>query len=281
MIPLAAITEWTNTVPWRDLRQVEQDLIICRALIAIYSDEFLSSRLAFRGGTALHKLYLSPQARYSEDIDMVQVVSEPIKPTIDRLREVLSFLGVPSIKQKRNNNTLVFKIDSTDIPVVTLRLKVEINCREHFSILGFEKVDFSITNQWFTGSCQITTYKLDELIGTKVRALYERRKGRDLFDLYKALQNENLNTDNVLNCFKEYMTREGKKPTYALYASNMEEKIANDEFLGDTTSLLRPDEIYNTKEAYEIVKAQIIDKLIVPEETDSPKEKKNKKVKRK
>lgn len=281
MIPLAAITEWTNTVPWRDLRQVEQDLIICRALIAIYSDEFLSSRLAFRGGTALHKLYLSPQARYSEDIDMVQVVSEPIKPTIDRLREVLSFLGVPSIKQKRNNNTLVFKIDSTDIPVVTLRLKVEINCREHFSTLGFEKVDFSITNQWFTGSCQITTYKLDELIGTKVRALYERRKGRDLFDLYKALQNENLNTDNVLNCFKEYMTREGKKPTYALYASNMEEKIANDEFLGDTTSLLRPDEKYNTKEAYEIVKAQIIDKLIVPEETDSPKEKKNKKVKRK
>lgn len=267
MIPLASITEWTNTVPWTDMKQVEQDLIICRALVAIYSDEFLSSRLAFRGGTALHKLYLSPQPRYSEDIDMVQIVSEPIKPTIDRLREVLSFLGVPTVKQKRNNNTLVFKINSTDIPVTTLRLKVEINCREHFSILGFEKVDFSMTNSWFTGNCQIITYKLDELIGTKVRALYERRKGRDLFDLYKALQNENLNIDNVLNCFKEYMTREDKKPIHALYVSNMEEKMVNDEFLGDTISLLRPDEKYNPNEAYEIVKSQIIDKLI-PEGTD-------------
>lgn len=265
MIPLAAITEWTNTVPWIDMKQVEQDLIICRALVAIYSDDFLSSRLAFRGGTALHKLYLSPQPRYSEDIDMVQIVSEPIKPTIDKLREVLSFLGVPTVKQKRNNNTLVFKIDSTDIPVTTLRLKVEINCREHFTILGFEKVDFSVTNLWFTGKCQIITYKLDELIGTKVRALYERRKGRDLFDLYKALQNKNLNTENVLNCFKEYMAREGKKPTHSLYVSNMEEKMANNEFTGDTASLLRPDEKYNPNEAYEIVKAQIIDKLIVPE----------------
>jgi hypothetical protein len=56
MIPKIAITEWTNTVPWIDIKQVEQDLIICRTLVAIYSDEFLASHLAFRGGTALHKL---------------------------------------------------------------------------------------------------------------------------------------------------------------------------------------------------------------------------------
>ena len=45
---------------------VEQDLVICRALVSIFSDEFLRANLAFRGGTALHKLYLSPQPRYSE-----------------------------------------------------------------------------------------------------------------------------------------------------------------------------------------------------------------------
>ena len=105
MVPLSAITQWTNTVPWIDLKQVEQDLIICRAIVSIYNDEFLSSRLAFRGGTALHKLYLSPQPRYSEDIDLVQTVSEPISPILNRLRKVLSFLGVPSVKQNRNNNT--------------------------------------------------------------------------------------------------------------------------------------------------------------------------------
>ena len=132
MIPEIAITQWRNIVPWTDAKQVEQDLIICRALIAIFSDDYLAGRLAFRGGTALHKLYLSPQPRYSEDIDLVQIKAEPIKPTIDRLREVLSFLGEPKVKQKKNNNTLIFRTESSIPPVLPIKLKVEINCREHF-----------------------------------------------------------------------------------------------------------------------------------------------------
>jgi hypothetical protein len=59
-IPESAIIEWRDIVPWSEDAQVEQDLIVCRALTAIYQDKFLSKRLAFRGGTALHKLYLSP-----------------------------------------------------------------------------------------------------------------------------------------------------------------------------------------------------------------------------
>jgi predicted nucleotidyltransferase component of viral defense system len=265
-IPELAITEWRSVVPWIDVKQVEQDLIICRALVAIFSDDFLSERLAFRGGTALHKLYLSPQPRYSEDIDLVQIKSEPIKPTIDKLREVLSFLGEPKVKQKRNNNTLIFRLESSVPPVLPIKLKVEINCREHFNVLGLEEVDFSMKNMWFSGDCKIKTYKLDELVGTKVRALYERRKGRDLYDLYKALQNPHLNSDNVITCFKEYMEWEEKKPTYRLYVSNMEDKMQKDEFLGDTKTLLRPDEVYDAQEAYEIVKEKIIKKLATEED---------------
>ena len=261
MIPELAITQWRSVVPWSDVEQVEQDLIICRALVAIFGDEFLFKRLAFRGGTALHKLYLSPQLRYSEDIDLVQINPEPIKPTIDRLREVLSFLGEPKVKQKQNNNTLIFRLESSVPPVHPIKLKVEINCREHFNIIGLEEVSFSMENLWFSGSSKIKTYKLDELIGTKVRALYERRKGRDLYDLYKALQNPELNPDNVISCFKGYMEREGKNPTYRLYVSNLEDKMKKDEFLGDTKTLLRPDEVYNAQEAYRIVKEKIINKL--------------------
>lgn len=58
MIPRSAITHWNKQVPWEDIANVEQDLIITRALTDIFSDEFLASELAFRGGTALHKLYL-------------------------------------------------------------------------------------------------------------------------------------------------------------------------------------------------------------------------------
>ena len=59
MINRIAIQQWSEHAPWIDNAQIEQDLIICRALVSIFSDEFLASQLAFRGGTALHKLYLS------------------------------------------------------------------------------------------------------------------------------------------------------------------------------------------------------------------------------
>ena len=89
MIDIASIMEWNEHVPWKESAMVEQDLLICRSLVAIYSDVFLASQLAFRGGTALHKLYLSPQPRYSEDIDLVQIHPGPIKDILFRLGEVI------------------------------------------------------------------------------------------------------------------------------------------------------------------------------------------------
>ena len=262
MISESAIIEWRESVPWAEDAQVEQDLIICRALTAIYQNEFLANRLAFRGGTALHKLYLTPQTRYSEDIDVVQVIAEPIKQTIGNLREVLSFLGEPQIKQKRNNNTLIFKLNSSIPPIVPIKLKIEINCREHFHIYDFVSKRFIVSNSWFSGECNIITYQLEELLGTKMRALYERRKGRDLFDLFFALQHNQLDVDNVLYCFIKYMENEGKKPIHSIYVNNMKEKLASFEFLGDTNNLLRPEIVYNPITSYTVVKEMLIDKLL-------------------
>jgi predicted nucleotidyltransferase component of viral defense system len=262
MIPERAIIEWREYVPWIKEIMVEQDLIICRALVAIYNDDFLSSRLAFRGGTALHKLYLSPQPRYSEDIDLVQIQSENVGVILDKLREVLSFLGKPVIKQKRNNNTTVFRVDSTFPPIIPIRLKIEINCKEHFNVLGLVKIPFEVKNQWFNGSCEITTYQLDELIGTKLRALYQRKKGRDLFDLQKALENPNLNPDNVVKCYREYIRfSDGESPSQTVYLANMDEKMKEEIFLSDTRALLRPSLNFNPQEAYEIVKRELIEKI--------------------
>ena len=170
MIQRAFITQWGTVVPWSSPRLVEQDLIICRALVSIYSDSFLKEHLAFRGGTALHKLYLEPQPRYSEDIDLVQVNAEPIKETIDHLREALSWLGEPVVKQKKRNNTLVFRVQPTDLGAGEIHLKVEINCKEPFSVFPMVRVSFSVENDWFSGQCEVLTYELDELVGTKVRA---------------------------------------------------------------------------------------------------------------
>lgn len=109
MINRSAIQEWGAQVPWTDNAQVEQDLLISRCLVAIFNDNFLRNQLAFRGGTALHKLYLSPQPRYSEDIDLVQITAGPIKSIMSRLGEVLDFMPNKVTKQKRYNNTMLFQ----------------------------------------------------------------------------------------------------------------------------------------------------------------------------
>ena len=241
---------------------VEQDLLISRALVAIFSDEFLASQLAFRGGTALHKLYLSPQPRYSEDIDLVQINPGPIKPIMFRLGEVLSFLPDRVTKQKKYNNTMLFRMESEVPPTVQLRLKVEINCYEHFSVLGLSRVPFRVENSWFIGQAQLTTYQFEELLGTKLRALYQRKKGRDLFDLYIALQRKEVDVEKVLECYKKYMEfAVGKVPSYKQFVNNMEEKMSDPDFVGDLQALLRPGVRYDAQQAYPLIHQAFIDKM--------------------
>ena len=262
MVPEEAILEWKDFLPWQTNAMIEQDLIICRALVALFNDDFLASHLAFRGGTALHKLFIQPQQRYSEDIDLVQIKAEPIKETMDRIRHALSFLGKPVVKQKAHNNTLVFRFDSEIPMIVPLRLKIEINTREHFNVLGMMQHDFSVNNQWFSGSCKITTYHLEELLGTKLRALYQRRKGRDLFDLYKALTLQNPNIENIIRCYREYIGFSvDNPPSQKEFLQNMELKVHSEEFLGDMNSLLRPDDGYDAGVAWELVREKLIERL--------------------
>lgn len=62
--------------PWPDTRQIEQDLIICRALCDLFNAPALKDKIAFRGGTAINKLLFKQPLRYSEDIDLVQTQAE-------------------------------------------------------------------------------------------------------------------------------------------------------------------------------------------------------------
>lgn len=262
MIPGNEIKAWSNVVPWITDEQIEQDLVICRSLVEIFSNKFLADNLVFRGGTALHKLYLQPQPRYSEDIDLVQKKAGPIKDIIDQVRLSLSYLGEPSVKQKANNNTLVFRFNSESVTPISLRLKVEINCREHFSVLGYTTKEFSVNTGWYKGSSNISTYHLEEMIGTKIRALYQRRKGRDLYDLYKALTLSNMNIEQVITCYKEYMNFVvDNPPTQKQFLQNMGIKMKDREFLDDTLSLLRVDEKYDCEKAYELIKTILLEKI--------------------
>lgn len=259
MIPQSYITAWRKQAPWQENYQVEQDLIIQRSLIALFSDDFIRERLAFRGGTALHKLFLAPSTRYSEDIDLVQVKAEPFGAIIDRIREQLSFLGIPRIKQKLHNNTIVYSIQSEDD--VPIKLKIEVNTREHFSVYGIQNILVKLDSEWEKGEALVATFGLDELLATKLRALYQRKKGRDLFDLWYALNNAHVNVEKVIEAFKHYMNEEGNVVTQKEFIENMEKKIEDAEFMGDMNGLLRSGIEYNITEAYEFVKREILEKI--------------------
>lgn len=260
MIPKAYITAWKKNAPWSDNSQVEQDLIISVALLDIFSHEELKNLLAFRGGTALHKLYLKPAPRYSEDIDLVQTQKGPIKSIIKNIQKRLDYLGDSTVKQKRDGVQIVFRFETEFAPVIRMRLKIEINTREHFAFLGAKKIPFTINSPWRSGDCQINTFCLEELLATKFRALYQRRKGRDLFDLYYAFSRiDSINDSSILVAYKEYMQASpGNPPSKKKYLINMEEKMKNAEFLGDVGAILRPDVHYDAKQAYELVKNRLI-----------------------
>jgi predicted nucleotidyltransferase component of viral defense system len=262
MIPRTYITEWKENAQWSDDAQVEQDLIIERALIAIYQDEFLANQLAFRGGTALHKLWLQPQVRYSEDIDLVQVTPAPIGDVLSRFRKVLSFIdGKITVDRGDSMTTMNYRYLTETEPIRKMKLKIEINCREHSSVLGYHQMPVSISNSWFTGQADIRTYQIEELLATKLRALYQRRKGRDLFDLWYAITNLNPDIASIIKTYQEYMKSEGRTIRRDDFISNMVNKMNDLEFRKDILGLLRMNTVYNPDIAFQLIRSEILEKI--------------------
>lgn len=260
MIPQNFITDWRNTAPWFLDSQVEQDLILSRALVEIFQDGTVSNSLVLRGGTALHKLYMDEPLRYSEDIDLVQHTEGPIGPILDGLRARLDpFLGKPRRERNPGTVTLLYRMETESIPVKPLKLKVEINSREHFDVFGVIEKKFEVKSPWFNGQANIKTYTLEELLGTKLRALYQRRKGRDLFDQWVGLEKKSTQPAKIVEAFKHYM-KEGKtEVTQKEFKRNLEEKMSLDLFHGDLKGLLKPTVEYDPVIASQIVTKRLLD----------------------
>lgn len=262
MIPRANITAWRAVAPWPTNEQVEQDLVLSRALVAMYGKQVVADRAIFRGGTALHKLFFGAGGRYSEDIDLVQRDAGPIGELIDAIREALdSWLGSPRWKQGQGRFTLDYRFETSFAPVSTRRLKIEINTREHFAVLGIDTRPLTVENPWFTGTASLTVYHLDELLGTKLRALYQRKKGRDLYDLWLALGTGKPNPDRLVECFQRYMEHGGAAVSRAELEANLDAKLASAVFHDDLRLLIPAEVEYDPLKAAEVVKDKLIAKL--------------------
>lgn len=256
MIPEYCLTEWRQQVPWIRDYQVEQDLIISRALVSLYENPKIKDNLVFRGGTALHKLYIKPAARYSEDIDLVQIKSAPIGEMLNEIRSSLSWLGEPARKLTERSAKLFYRYTANDN--TQKKLKIEINTTEHFRIFDFVDSEFSVSNSWFTGQSALRTYQLNELMGTKIRALYQRRKGRDLFDLWIVLRDNLIDPDIVLKVFLAHCNKDNQNVTRALFEKNLHEKIRFDDFRHDILDLLADSNEWSFEHAYDVVNSKLV-----------------------
>lgn len=209
MIPRDHLLEWAATAaPWPEPAQVEQDLIMCRALCDLFNEPRLAGKLAFRGGTALHKLVFPRPLRYSEDIDLVQVEAGPIGPIIDGVRSALAWLGPCKREPATHSMHLTFRFDPED-GGPKKKLKVEINTREHKNLLGLCDYRFQVESGWYAARAAVLSFAPEELFGTKLRALLQRRKSRDLFDLNEGLQSLEMDLAEVIRCFHHYLSLEG------------------------------------------------------------------------
>src|SRR3990172_719424 len=115
-----------------------------------------------------------------------------------------------------------------------------------------------VSSEWFSGEAQIKTYQLDELMGSKLRALYQRRKGRDLFDLWFLLSKQMLNVEKVIKVFKSHGKYTKQEITKKMFEKNMLEKAKNEIFRNEITNLITDSTNWDFDIAHQIIASNII-----------------------
>lgn len=262
MIPKPAIIDWEEQAPWKENAQIEQDLLLSRAIVEIFSDDFLKETLLFRGGTALYKLHANEPVRYSEDLDFVMIDKGPIGPVYDAIREKLDpLLGEPARDQKKSMAIMTYTFKTEFSPQKERKLKFDINYEEDFSILDPLRVDFTVDNSWYSGLAEVGTFDINDLMASKLRALFGRRKGRDLFDLWFTLERDMINPDRVLTCFGKYTETKDTPITRARFEKNLSKKRFDEMFIGDLKPLVTRDFGYEVEDAMYCLHRNLIKNL--------------------
>ena len=238
--------------------QVEQDLLLSKAMAAIFSDDFLRGQVAMRGGTVLHKVHLAPAVRYSEPI-----LGAPHESLWADVR-----LTIRNLAMKSKILRMVWTYRPTISQQQEATLKIEVNCNERTPFFGIVELPLPSSSP-LVPSALLKSYDIDEMLGTKMRALLQRKQGRDLFDLWWACDRSSVGksafivqTDRVVAAFTAYMTREGTVVVRDEYVKALDEKMTLSKFLHDMDGMLRPGvPPYDIVAARQIVQETFIDRL--------------------
>jgi hypothetical protein len=234
VITRADIQHWRRNAPWTDPDNVEQDLVLSRLIVEIASHPLLCNELVFRGGTCFHKLWLDRPWRYSEDLDYVRRGDGGVGDVLDAIRDVAAAVGFDRVQTEIGRHPKA-RLHATFASGNKLKIKVEMNTFERFPARPTVTRAFSVDSPWYSGSAEVPTFVLEELTATKIRALYQRRKGRDLFDLWLAVEHGGATPADIADCFGPYRP-DGWNPDLAL--DNLDAKLTDERFTTDLDQLV-------------------------------------------
>ncbi|MEZ5218538.1 MAG: nucleotidyl transferase AbiEii/AbiGii toxin family protein [Ilumatobacteraceae bacterium] len=234
MITDADIAHWRSSVPCVDPDQVEQDLVLSRMIVEIANDPLLGPELVFRGGTCFHKLWLDRPWRYSEDLDYVRTTSGGVGEILTALRSIGERVGFERVNTAIGQHPKA-RFRSTFATGDAMTIKIEINTFERSPARPIVRRGYGVDSPWFTGHAEVPTFDLAELIATKIRALFQRKKGRDLFDLWLAVRQAGVAPEDIAACFEPYRP-DGWSAGCAL--DNLHAKLDDAQFVRDLGALI-------------------------------------------
>jgi predicted nucleotidyltransferase component of viral defense system len=252
------ITQWGVDHPRQNENQIEQDLLLSMAMVEIANDPLLCGELVLSGGTAFHKLFLPEPYRYSEDLDFVRTSAGGIGDVMKRLTSLGRELGF-EVRTKIGEFPKVYWrfAFEDDTPG---KIKLEINTYERSPMMPLAKRAHRVDNPFYTGEADIQTFQLEELVATKLRALYQRKKGRDLYDLWLALTVLDLDPEAIVAAFPAYRPEgaDGK-----LMADNLAAKLADKTFCTDIDTMVRMSSpAYDPQEAGKTVEERLLQLIL-------------------
>lgn len=238
------LRNWADEVGIFDLSLAEQDVRVSYALKDIFESDLLRSLLCLKGGTAINKLYLKNTSRLSVDLDFNHLGDKNTvaKQRPDVRREIINVLakGDPSyqftITRRDWYQTTIQAAYKPLFGLPSTRLKIEISHVERFPILDTKMKSFKLID---TGeSCKVATYSIDELVSTKLRALFTRARGRDIYDIHQAGKTH-LNKRLVRKMFIYYLFRVGKAYNPKLDYNKLKERLDKKLYVDDVTGYIR------------------------------------------
>ncbi len=216
MIPPGEIARLAHQLGLGD-KTIEKDYVLTWALLAIANSP-LRDRLAFKGGTALKKIY-APDYRFSEDLDFTlldDISNEDLTEEIEAL--------FPWLRHAVNIKLAVRRVEThqTGNPTLYLNyvgpLRGELSSRffkvdfTHDELLLFPLVEASLQVPY--SDCRgraetLRVYSPEEILAEKLCALLGRTEPRDLYDVHYMLSYRLADAEAVSFQLGEKMAHKG------------------------------------------------------------------------